>query len=98
MDVFAVEWRNEAPVEPGNDVMGQGIRFMLEPLDRLREVRAAVRLRFEQLMEVLGRLDIEGGHRREQIEKSLVSREQSHGRALGLSGGNDLEFRVATCS
>jgi len=33
MDVFAVEWRHEGPVDPLDNVTGQVVTFVLENLD-----------------------------------------------------------------
>ncbi len=71
MDVLAVERRDEGAIEPVHHFVGDLIRFVLEPLDRLDVRGAPLGRGLEQLPQKARRFLVAVRDRDEQIEELL---------------------------
>jgi hypothetical protein len=62
VNILAIEWRHESPVESLDDVMRQGVALVLDALDRIRGVPHGA-IRGEHILEqprAVVKLDSEG--------------------------------------
>ena len=55
VDVLAVERRDEHPVEPGHDVVGDLVGLVLQPLDLVHDGRPPVGVGPQQVLHAAGR-------------------------------------------
>ena len=78
VDVFAVERRDEGPVEPGHHLVGDVVRLVLQSLDGLHDGEPAVHVGAEEHLQLLGGFDVEGGDLGEEIEEAFVPRQEAH--------------------